>query len=118
MIAIVDDMPLPGAEDSLYLKRFREGWRCPELWGHLRYQHAFEVMGFATIVDIDLSDQCRPRGLRTIDRLERLNRVAYRLIPNAGFREVMDSHRAGLALERLSRTGEMRYRLMIGRRQA
>lgn len=117
LIAIVDDMPAPGAEESPDLQRFLAGWRCPVLWGLTDYQRAFAALGLETIVDLDLSDECRPRELGTIRRLERLNRTAHGLIPSAGFREVMDSHFAGLALERLSRNGLMRYRMLIGRLQ-
>ena len=47
----------------------------------------------------------------------RLNRFVHRLAP-AGLKQVMDSHMGGLALERLTRAGLVRYRLLIARRAA
>jgi hypothetical protein len=39
--------------------------------------------------------------------------VLYRLAPAAAVRELLDSYRGGLALERLYRTALMRYRLIV-----
>jgi hypothetical protein len=47
--------------------------------------------------------------------LNALNRVA-RLIPSAALRQVLDSHQGGLALERLTRNGLVRYRLLVARK--
>jgi len=38
------------------------------------------------------------------------------VIPLAALRQVMDSHLGGLALERLIRNQELRYRLLVARR--
>ncbi len=115
-LVIVDDMPVPGAEGSRDLLTFKAGWRCPVLWGREHYVGAFAEQGLRLVVDLDLTDECRPRALRRIAHLERLNRVVRQGVPWAGWREVMDIHYGGLALERLTRTGAVRYRLLMARR--
>lgn len=115
-IAIVDDMPVAEAAGSSELAAFRHGWHCGALWSRDEYRAALNTLGLDVTVDRDLSGDCRIRSLGQIRRLTWLNRAAHRLVPHAGFRGVMDSHRGGLALEYLSRTGLMQYRLLVARR--
>ena len=61
--------------------------------------------GLAIVADRDLTDELRPRTLARIARLETLNRALHRFAPSAGMRELLDSYRGGLALERLYRAG-------------
>jgi hypothetical protein len=69
--------------------------------------------GLAIVADRDLTDELRPRTLARIAQLEKLNRVLRRLAPSSGLRDLLDSYRGGLALERLYRFGLMRYRLVV-----
>jgi hypothetical protein len=58
----------------------------------------------------------RPRTLRRIALLARLNRVVRAVAPSAGVGSVMDAHLGGLALERLIRCGRVQYRFIFARR--
>jgi SAM-dependent methyltransferase len=114
--AIVDDMPVADATTSPELAAFKHGWRCGALWSRDQYLAALAALNLTLVTDRDLSGDCRMRSLGQIRRLTRANRVAHALVPHGGFRSVMDSHRGGLALEYLHRTGLMHYRLLIARR--
>lgn len=114
-LVVVDDMPEPAAEGSHDLLTFTSGWRCPALWGHQCYLDAFAGLGLDLIVDRDLTGDCRPRTLSRIAQLEKFNRFVHRTMPWAALRDVMDSHYGGLALERLARTGAVRYRMLVAR---
>jgi hypothetical protein len=85
------------------------------LWERTQYLAALARLGFRVLVDRDLSPDCRPRSFSRIGRLETLNRAVHRLVPSASLRAVMDAHHGGLALERLSRSGLVRYRMIIAR---
>jgi hypothetical protein len=65
--------------------------------------------------EVDLTDSVRLRSHLRIELLTALNRAAC-LIPLAALRQVMDSHRGGLALERLARNQLVHYRLLVARR--
>ena len=64
----------------------------------------------------DLTALLRPRREAAIARLERLAGMTAAL-PLPALRAVLDSHRGGLALERLYRRGLMRYVLLAARRE-
>lgn len=113
-LAIVDDMPEAGSSHSADLEAFKAGWNCGALWGHQQYLAAFASHGLRLVVDRDLSADCRPRPGCRIDWLSRVNRVLHRTVPHHGMRAIMDAHYGGLALERLLRSGLIRYRLLIG----
>lgn len=113
VMVIVDDMPEAAAAGSADLQTFKAGWECPVLWARAQYLAALERLGFRVLVDRDLSPECRPRSLSRIGRLQTLNRVVRRLAPSASLRAVMDVHHGGLALERLSRAGLVKYRMII-----
>jgi SAM-dependent methyltransferase len=115
-LVIVDDMPEDGDDAARDLATFKSGWQCPALWGALQYRQALVELGLQLTSDIDLTPSCRPRSLARIRQLERLNRAAHRLVPNAAWRRVLDSYHGGLALERLCRRGCVRYRLLVARR--
>jgi SAM-dependent methyltransferase len=114
-IAVVDDMPEAGARSSSDLATFKAGWQCPILWSSQDYLDAFARAGLELHACLDLSPECRPRPRFRIALLMALNRLV-RQVPSAGLRQVMDSHMGGLALERLTGAGLMRYRLLIARR--
>ena len=115
LFVVVDDMPEPSAARSSDLTRFKAGWRCPVLWSREAYLRAFAAAGLTVLVDRDLTADIRPRPLARIRRLERLNRLVHALVPSAAVCQVMDSHLGGLALERLTREGAMRYRMIVAR---
>jgi len=115
LLVVVDDMPEAAAEESADLARFRAGWQCPVLWSVSAYRSALSALGASIIVDHDLTEECRPRPLESIRRLEWLNRTLWQVIPASGWRALMDSHYGGLALERLYRSSQVRYRLLIAR---
>jgi SAM-dependent methyltransferase len=116
-LIVVDDMPEPGAVSGRALDVFKRGWQCPVLWPAASYAAAFAAHGLAIAADIDLTPQLRPRGRPAIAALAALNRVAHALVPVAAWRMLMESHRGGLALERLYRDGAMRYRLLVAERR-
>lgn len=116
-LVIVDDMPQAEAGDDPDLARFKHGWRSPVVWRADQYVAHLTALGLTVVEQRDLSGDVRPRPVWRIGVLEALNRLAA-LWPSAALREVMDSHMGGLALERLSRRGLMRYRLLVARRPA
>ncbi len=112
LLIVVDDMPEPGVDEGDDLARFKSGWHCPVLWSVGRYQTALQALGLITHVQ-DLTSQCRPRELAAIALLERWNRLAHAVVPLTGWRSMLASYAAGLALERLYRRGLMRYSLIV-----
>lgn len=117
LLAIVDDMPLPGADAST-LDAFRAGWQCPVLFTRDQYLSALATCGLERRADIDLTDSYRPRPRWRLSLLEGLNRAAHALVPSPAWRTVVESYRGGLALERLYRDGQMAYRLLVAGRPA
>ena len=114
-LVVVDDMPAPGAAASPDLEAFMHGWQCPVLWPASSYLEAFGRAGLAVETQLDLTPQCRPRAHGQIALLMACNRLI-RHWPSEGFRQLMDSHYGGLALERLIRDGRAHYRLLVARR--
>jgi SAM-dependent methyltransferase len=112
---VVDDMPEAAPAHSRDLAAFKTGWQCPMLLSADGYRDAFVRLGLHVEDDLDLTGEMRPRSRRTIAWLMAVNRLVAR-IPVPGLKLVMDSHRGGLALERLTRDGLVRYRLLIARR--
>ncbi len=117
VFVVVDDMPEALARASADLQTFMSGWQCPALWGQDDYLRAFAESGLDVIVDRDLTGETRPRRLSAIRALEVLNRAVSWTIPSLALREVLQSHFGGLALERLTRLGLMRYRMIVARRR-
>jgi SAM-dependent methyltransferase len=112
-LAIADDMPEPAARSTRDLEVFLSGWRVRTLAGAAELKSMLARRGLAIVAERDLTDELRPRTLESVARLETLNRWMHRLAPSAGLRELLDSYRGGLALERLYRAGLMRYRLIV-----
>jgi SAM-dependent methyltransferase len=111
--AIVDDMPEAHARGTRDLALFQSGWRVPAPMSAAEVKSEFARRGLAIVAERDLTDEMRPRTLARIAHLEGLNRLLYRLAPSAAVRDLLDSYRGGLALERLYRTALMRYRLIV-----
>lgn len=114
-LVVVDDMPEADARAVPDLARFKRGWQCPVLWSRDEYAAAFTAESLVLERELDLSGACRPRGALTIAVLMVLNRVV-RAVPWRALQQVMDSHDGGLALERLTRRNQVRYRLLVARR--
>jgi 27-O-demethylrifamycin SV methyltransferase len=111
-IVIIDDMPEPDAEGSLDLGTFKRGWQAPVLWDRRQFIEGLAAAGMTLTDERDLTPECRVRTLSQIARLERLNVVLRACVPRR-WRVVLDSYHGGLALERLYRRGQMRYRLLV-----
>ncbi len=114
-LVVVDDMPEPGAAASPDLEAFRQGWQCPVLWPVPSYLEAVGRAGLVVDAQLDLTPQCRPRTHARLALLMAVNRLI-RHWPAEAFRQLMDSHYGGLALERLIRDGRVHYRLLVARR--
>ncbi|MGE0450892.1 MAG: cyclopropane-fatty-acyl-phospholipid synthase family protein [Vicinamibacterales bacterium] len=114
-LAIVDDMPEPGC-DHAELSAFKSGWAVPVFWRREDYLAAFERETLEVFADLDLTAACRPRTRAGLAALRAANRLVRGLMPWSAFRAVMDSHYGGLELERLLRSGRVRYRLLVARR--
>lgn len=116
LLAVVDDLPLPGA-DADTLGDFKKGWQCPVLFTREQYLAAFSACGLELRTEVDLTASYAPRPLWRIALLERLNRLAHSLVPSPGWRMVLDSYHGGLALERLYRRQHIAYRLLVASRR-
>lgn len=113
---IVDDMPEAEAAPSGDLTVFKAGWHCPVLAGSMTYRGAVTRAGLTVRAERDLTPDCRPREPARIAALMRVNRAARRLVPSPAVGQVLDAHLGGLALERLLRTGAVRYRMIVASR--
>lgn len=113
LFVIVDDMPEVSANSQLDLSLFKRGWQCPVLASESAYVDVLTESGLTIDVRQDLTNQCRPRTLNRIAQLMWLNRLAHRVVQSRALEHVMDSHQGGLALERLLRSGHVRYRMLI-----
>jgi SAM-dependent methyltransferase len=116
VLAIADDVPDAAARGTRDLESFQSGWRLPALLGAADLADALTGCGLVVVADRDLTAELWPRTLAQIARLEAANRALYRLAPSAGLRELLDSYRGGLALERLYRQSLMSYRLVVARK--
>jgi SAM-dependent methyltransferase len=112
-LAIVDDMPEPQAKGTRDLAWFQSGWQAPVLPSSAELEAMLARHGLAIVANRDLTDEVQQRTLARIAQLEKLNRVLHRFAPSGGIRELLDSYRGGLSLERLYRFALMRYRLIV-----
>jgi cyclopropane fatty-acyl-phospholipid synthase-like methyltransferase len=115
-LAIVDDLPLPGAAGGADLAAFQAGWKCPVLWDGGRYRETLGALGLLLERERDLTSGYTPRSPQRIRRLEALNRAVRGVVPSASWRALIDAYLGGLALERLYLNGAMRYTMLIARR--
>lgn len=112
-LAIVDDMPEPQARGTRDLAWFQAGWHAPVLPGAAELKAMLAREGLAIVADRDLTEEVQQRTLARIAQLEKLNRVLRRFAPSGGIRDLLDSYRGGLSLERLYRFALIRYRLIV-----
>jgi hypothetical protein len=115
-LIIVDDMPEPAASGSADLDVFKAGWCCPVLPRHAEYLEILGRVGLEAIESVDLTSACRPRRLSLVAMLILVNRCVRWLVPSNSLRQVLDSHRGGLVLERMIRRGLIRYRMLVARK--
>lgn len=115
VLVVVDDMPDAAAAGAAELDTFKRGWACPVLWSADAFTEAFTREGLTLTEDLDLTPECRPRSEWRVALLVGLNRACRWLAP-AALKQVLDSHRGGLALERLLRRRQVRYRLLVAKR--
>jgi SAM-dependent methyltransferase len=115
VFAIVDDMPEPAAIGTPDLETFMAGWQCPVLTSEAGYREALAACGLEVRAAIDLTSSVRPRSRAAIGALMAANRLAH-AVATAPARQVLDAHRGGLALERLTRAGLVRYRLVVAQK--
>jgi SAM-dependent methyltransferase len=115
-IVVIDDMPLGEAAGDPDLVAFKRGWQLPVLWSAEDYAVGFASLGLALVANHDLSASLRPRGRLWLDVLSGLNRWAFRLVPIAAARMIIDSYEGGLALERLYSRSRMSYRLLVAQK--
>jgi SAM-dependent methyltransferase len=112
-LVVVDDMPRPEASSTPDLATFKSGWHCPVLFGEEAYRKTLGETGFHAGTIDDLTSECRPRAMWHIAGLSALNRCVHRLAPFDGLKQVMNAHHGGLALERLIRSGLVRYQMLV-----
>ena len=110
-IVVVDDVREPGADPG-DAAGFVAGWRAPGFMGRARWLAAFEAAGLDVSVEEDLTSRVPIRPAVARETLLALNHLAS-LVPHAGWRGVLASHRGGLALERLYAAGGASYRLFV-----
>ncbi|MBI3503491.1 MAG: methyltransferase domain-containing protein [Proteobacteria bacterium] len=110
-IVVVDDVREPDA-DSGDVAAFVAGWQAPGFRTRAQWLAAFAAAGLTVAAEEDLTGRVpvRPAALRGL--LVGLNRLAA-LVPHAGWRKVLASHRGGLALERLYARRGASYRLFV-----
>lgn len=116
ILVLIDDMPLGDAARDPDLVAFKRGWHLPVLWSAEDYAAGFAALGLVLVANHDLSASLRPRSRLWLDVLRSLNRWAFRLVPSAAARMIIDSYEGGLALERLYARGRMSYRLLVAQK--
>lgn len=117
LLIVVDDMPEAEARGTGDLATFKEGWRCPVLWSETEYRTHLRALALDLVESVDLTGDVRPRSEAVLGLLELANHAAS-LVPSGGLRQVLASHRGGLALERMSRRRLVRYQLVVARKPA
>jgi SAM-dependent methyltransferase len=108
-IAVVDDVRARTA-DARDAAAFVAGWQAPGFLTQARWHAAFAAAGLRVEHDEDLTPRMARRPAFARELLAALNRMAT-VVPHAGWRAVLASHRGGLALERLYARGGASYRL-------
>jgi SAM-dependent methyltransferase len=116
LLLIVDDLPDARADTSL-LAGFKKGWRCPVLLDGAGYHAAIAAAGLALVRDEDLTPRLRPRPLAWLRVLIAAFGLARALAPTRGARDVLGALLGGFYLEALYRTGGMRYRMLIAKKE-
>ena len=119
-LVVADDMPEPGlaGEDAADLDLFRRMWRCPVAPPAPDWRAAIAGAGLALVEERDLTGLIllgAPEELRAI-RARQQRRAFWLGLVGRGLREQADI--GGRTLELLHLRGAVRYRMMVGRKEA
>lgn len=116
-LVVVDDMPGDTlAVDDADFVGFRRGWMCPALATLDAIETAMRDSGLLVVPPVDLTPLVPLRPAPAVRWLIRVNQVAHAVTRFTPARTLVESFHGGLMLERLYARGQMRYRLVLGRR--
>jgi len=93
----------------------RRHWGCARYWTYHDYRNALDRAGLSVIHEEDLSALIRPRREEILDRLAWIYSFLHERIPLPSARTVVSAYLGGIALERLHRSGDVHYRLLVAR---
>jgi SAM-dependent methyltransferase len=96
----------------------RAHWGCSTYPTHDDFLAALDEAAMTVVHDEDLSPLMRIRSEPFLDRQARAYARAHRIIPLAAVRTVLSAFLGGAALERLHGSGDVEYRLIVGRSHA
>ena len=117
VMAVVDDMSVADVDRSHPAETalLRSHWGITQYPTHSAFRSAFASAGLDVVRDDDLSLLMRPRPAAVLDRLERRYLAIHRAVPLRPARTVVSAFLGGIALERLHASGDVQYRLIVGR---
>jgi cyclopropane fatty-acyl-phospholipid synthase-like methyltransferase len=111
-LVVVDDVA-DRAADMRDAALLRAGWQVPSFVPREVWLAAFARASLRVVRDVDLTARmCQRRAWQRV-ALTGLNAAARAVVPHEGARAVLESHRGGLALERLYARGQSAYRLFV-----
>lgn len=117
-LVMAEDIPPyaldPASEPDARL--LKECWQLADLPAEEAYQSALARSALQLVRAIDLSAYVGARSPTELKRRQAVYVAFRRMLPFAGPRIVIDALIGGLALERLYRRGQVRYRLMVARK--
>jgi SAM-dependent methyltransferase len=117
MLLVLDDMAEAGLDGPRprEAELLRAHWACDPYPTAADYREAIESSGLSLLHEEDLSPLMRPRPPDVLDEAERRYASLHRWLPVRPARTVVSAYLGGIALERLHGTGDVRYRLLVGR---
>jgi SAM-dependent methyltransferase len=117
VLVVLDDMATADLDRTRPTEAalLRAHWGCASYFTEDDYRAALESSGLRLVYEQDLSSLMRPRPADVLDRLERSYSRLHRSIPLAPVRTVISAYLGGIALERLHRSGDVHYRLLVAR---
>lgn len=117
LLLVLDDMatgPLDTARPA-DAALVRAHWGCATYPTHDDFLAAFDHAAVTVVHQEDLSPLMRIRNEAFLDRQAKGYALAHRVIPLAPVRTVLSAFLGGVALERLHGSGDVEYRLIVGR---
>jgi SAM-dependent methyltransferase len=120
VLMVLDDMAVGDLDDRrpAEAELLRRHWGCARFATDDDYRRGMADAGLTLVHEDDLSGLMRPRPDDVLDRLERRYSVLHRTIPLTPVRTVVSAYLGGIALERLHASGDVHYRLLVGRADA
>lgn len=94
----------------------RKHWGCTRYWTYDDYQEGLHRARLSLVYEEDLSALMRPRREEILNRLELTYSFLHRMVPLSPVRTVISAYLGGIALERLHRSGDVHYRLLVARK--